>query len=604
MKIIFTLFVSILFVCDGNAQPGTLDNSFGDAGKVLDTTYTGNEAKNLIQPDGKIVIAAAQGSYIKNGEILYNGLLARYNQDGSLDTEFGDDGKAICNFGDTKFLKLIHAIALQQNGKIVIAGQYAYTRDDSRIMTARFSADGSLDETFGNNGFTVIKLSKTDMPRDMVLLSDDRIVVTGDITNGDNDVYRSFIACFTPDGLPDKKFGENGVTIIELDTAMDINAIAVTKEDKIILGGQYSIFNKTILLRYDDKGIMDKSFGADGVAEISFPLNEGLSSPTITDIGVAPDNKIFTGGGITAHSNPYSSFLVSCFLENGMPDDNFGINGYVITEYNANARAKTIALQRDGKLLAGGNYASSKDSYITLVRYNQAGLIDSSFGENGIVNTRFYGSDLGTSLSLQNDGKIVFAGSSIDEMSVETPSRICIARYNNDDKTRKQIIITKIRRWIQHHNGFTWDANSNISNYVIQRSYDGIHFSSIARINAGNSSNYTYHDASPLNGTNYYRLQTTSISGAVANSNVIAVTNSDIKISPNPAQNILHIEGLSSSSKTKITVVDLNGNVASSWQLSANSSSYNLNIAALKPGNYWLKLEVNGEVVSKQFVKE
>jgi len=44
--------------------------------------------------------------------------------------------------------------------------------------------------------------------------------------------------------------------------------------------------------------------------------------------------------------------------------------------------------------------------------------------------------------------------------------------------------------------------------------------------------------------------------------------------------------------------------VAISLRLTANSSSYNLNIAALKPGNYWIKLEVNGEEVTKQFVKE
>jgi hypothetical protein len=66
----------------------------------------------------------------------------------------------------------------------------------------------------------------------------------------------------------------------------------------------------------------------------------------------------------------------------------------------------------------------------------------------------------------------------------------------------------------------------------------------------------------------------------------------------------LHIEDLPSSNKTKITVVGLSGNVACGLQLKANSSSYNLNIASLKPGNYWLKLEVNGEVVTKQFVKE
>jgi hypothetical protein len=96
------------------------------------------------------------------------------------------------------------------------------------------------------------------------------------------------------------------------------------------------------------------------------------------------------------------------------------------------------------------------------------------------------------------------------------------------------------------------------------------------------------------------------VDDAVAISNIIAINSEPlaISLSPNHVRNVLRIEGLSSLSKTKITIVDLTGNVAISLQLTANSPSYNLDIAALKPGNYWLKVEVNGEVVTKQFVKE
>jgi hypothetical protein len=65
----------------------------------------------------------------------------------------------------------------------------------------------------------------------------------------------------------------------------------------------------------------------------------------------------------------------------------------------------------------------------------------------------------------------------------------------------------------------------------------------------------------------------------------------------------LHVQGLSST-QTRLTVVDFNGNVALSVQPSAFSASYNLNIASLHAGNYLLKIEVNGAVVTKQFVKE
>jgi len=193
---------------------------------------------------------------------------------------------------------------------------------------------------------------------------------------------------------------------------------------------------------------------------------------------------------------------------------------------------------------------------------------------------------------------------------------LTLARYNND-LSKKQIIVTKIKKWLQHHNGIVWDNVTGVKSYTVQRSADGVRWATVYRlpitansqssiINSPLSTVNYYNDASPLPGTNYYRLQTTSMDGAVAYSNVIAISGqqSEISISPNPAKNVLRIEGLSSSNKTKITVVDLVGNVACSVQLKANSSSYNLNIATLKPGNYWLKLEVNGAVITKQFVKE
>ncbi len=63
----------------------------------------------------------------------------------------------------------------------------------------------------------------------------------------------------------------------------------------------------------------------------------------------------------------------------------------------------------------------------------------------------------------------------------------------------------------------------------------------------------------------------------------------------------MHIKGLLSD-KTKLTVVDFSGNIK--LQAAANNTSYNLNIALLKTGNYLLKIESDGEVVTKKFVKE
>ncbi|MBV9960882.1 MAG: T9SS type A sorting domain-containing protein [Parafilimonas sp.] len=470
----------------------------------------------------------------------------------------------------------------------------------------RVNADGTLDNNFGDKGLALTSIAQSlTIGRAMILFSDGRILVTGDVYNGINDNNRSFIACYKPDGSLDEDFGDKGIVIIELNDPMDINAIAATSENKIILGGNYKTYYKNILLRYNNDGTIDKTFGTNGLAEMSFPKN--ISTPTIKDIAITSDNKIVTAGyGYFISNN--SAIMVSRFSEIGVPDSSFGTNAYTITKYDGgNAYANSIAVQPNGKIIAGGYFNFKETGLFTIARYTASGLIDSSFGSNGIVNTFFYGDDIGSSVVLQKDGKIVLSGYGVIDSLAEYKPRVCIARYNNDDKSKQQIIITKIRRWLQHHNGFTWDANSSIRNYVVQRSYDGIHFSSIARVNSSNNSNYTYQDQTPLKGTNYYRLQTASISGAVAYSNVIAVSDENVLnvfLSPNPATNNLQIQGLPSNQNINVTVVDVTGNIAISQQLKANSlPNYNLNIAALKTGNYLLKIEVNNNVVYKRICK-
>ncbi len=167
------------------------------------------------------------------------------------------------------------------------------------------------------------------------------------------------------------------------------------------------------------------------------------------------------------------------------------------------------------------------------MRFTSIGNIDSTFGDNGIQTTQTIKSHSAISSSvLQKNGEILCGGSS-GETDI-------LARYNNDDKSKKQIIIQKIKHYIQTHN----DAQATTLNNVF--------------------------------------------------------------IYPNPAQNILHVEGLSANAK--LTVVDFAGNIIVSRELSpvppntgVVSYGYDLNVSSLHAGNYLLKIEVNGEVVTKQF---
>ncbi len=231
--------------------------------------------------------------------------------------------------------------------------------------------------------------------------------------------------------------------------------------------------------------------------------------------------------------------LLRC-LPDGSLDESFATAGIFKEYFPTQSELSSVVLQKDGKIITYGamNYVYPYEGHCLLQRFTTEGLPDSTFGTNGYTFTTFDSSEGAYSVFITKDEKIIAGGAS-HALIIKAPSDVAIAfaRYNNDNKTKRQIIIQKIKHYIQTHN----DAQ--------------------------------------------------------------ATTLYNVSLYPNPAQNILHVEGLSLT-QTKLTVVDFAGNIAISQQLSANSQYYNLNIASLHAGNYLLKIETNGEVVTKQFVKE
>jgi len=438
-----------------------------------------------------------------------------------------------------------------------------------------------------------------------------------------------------PDGLLDSTFGENGLVSKNFGKPPKINAIQLQPDGKILVGGGMS--GDFFLTRYNANGTIDENFGNEGYVLTSF--SQGVAA--MNSIAIEPNGKILAAGVTQFESafaqytmdgsldekntttfNVASSYVNSIAIEDdgsfvvtglagklfeggtvvakfksiGVVDSSFGTNGNVFVHFGT---ANSVYLQ-DNKIIVAGTGSDTDTPKFMVFRLQLNGMFDSSFGTNGIAFANFGDGYIPVDFKgfPDNTGKIILTGNASGDLY--NGHTILLARFNNDE-SRKQILITKIRKWIQHHNGIEWDYNKNISNYIVQRSYDGIHFSSITRITASNHSNYTYADPAPLPGNNYYRLQATSLNGTVNYSNILAVANSDIKISPNPATNSLHIEGLSNQ-KVQLSVVDFSGSIK--LQTMVNSSTYTLNIASLKPGNYLLKIKSQGYVISKGFVKE
>ena len=157
---------------------GTPDTGFGTAGKV-NTDFAGfDDLANVvtIQPDGKIVAAGAAAS-TSAASVSFDFGLARYNSNGTLDASFGRGGKTTTDFAG--FADNPSAIALQGDGKIIVAGQ-ASANVAGDFALARYNTDGTLDGTFGTGGKAMTDFAGgDDRPTTVALQADGKIIAAG-----------------------------------------------------------------------------------------------------------------------------------------------------------------------------------------------------------------------------------------------------------------------------------------------------------------------------------------------------------------------------------------------------------------------------------------
>ncbi|MBS1747235.1 MAG: hypothetical protein JST21_13780, partial [Bacteroidetes bacterium] len=530
------LFVFSLIPFALMSQPGTLDKSFGDNGISLDANIVGVINKVGLQSDGKIIAAGSGGK-----DVPSTFLFERYNTDGSIDSSFGVNGHA----GSINEMSQVFAISIQSDDGFIAMGHPSY-----KVGLARYKKDGELDSSFGVNGVVITSVSShANSASDMMVQPDGKIVVCGYIINDPNEARQLFLIRYLPNGSLDNSFGDGGVVIVgqpDGDKSLaTVNALALLSNGQIVV----SLTNaKSTVYRFNPDGSQDKIFGNNGSAFFQ-SKDDAVNGLNATGLIVQPDGKIIGCGSALIKKNSSDEYMAAARINaDGSIDSSFGNNGIQHIIFGQDySKGTAILLQKDGKIVLSG---WSHDDFTTyanfaLTRLNTDGNIDSSFGENGKTVTTISTYTTSTSSVLQNDGKIILGGTA--------GSNFALARYNND-LTKKQIIFAKIRRWWQHHNGIMWDNVPGIKNYAIQRSGDGAHWSTVysASINhsplTSNNSQLTinnsplsihnyYNDATPLSGDNYYRLQTTSVTGAVNYSNVIAINNTSIKISPNPAKN-------------------------------------------------------------------
>ncbi len=407
------LLLVFFLSADFRAAPGDLDATFGIGGKVV-PPYLEFGGDVAVQADGKIVVVGDNA-----------GVLARYNIAGLLDTSFGNDGIAINYF---PVVGPASAIAIQADGKIVVAGSACTFGSICDFGIVRYNTDGSPDTSFDGDGSVIVDMGNYDFINDLAIQPDGKIVVVGGSGIAGSRIFSFAAARLNSDGSLDVSFGGDGRVITSLRSfsfadSGGASGVILQPDGKIVAVGSSGGSNSTndfALVRYNTDGSLDASFDGDGkviTAVSSF-------GDVATDVAVQADGRIVAAGYA-----PNLAVLVR-YTANGSLDASFDGDGIVRTDIGTYDFFSSVAIQSDGKIVAGGY-----NSEFVVARYKPEGSLDTTFGGDGIVSTNFdiygyLGSYGGVSgLAIQPDGKIIVVGSwgADGEYSYSV-----VARYSGD----------------------------------------------------------------------------------------------------------------------------------------------------------------------------
>lgn len=370
--------LQLLLVSVSLAAPGALDSTFNGSGVV---TYSGQATANetaravAVQPDGKLVAVG----YVYNG-IDKDVLVTRYNSDGSVDEDFGDDGSFTFNGG---FDDSASGVAIQAGGRIVVGAQ-------SYNGATYYIAGWGLTSSYCN--------ALTAQP-------DGKILVAGRTRDvGENE--DTLLLRLNADGTVDTGFGFDGIVSYDgFSIYESATAVAVQSDGKIVVAG-HSLFGMTydvLLIRYDSTGALDPSFGGTGVIRY-----DGGSEDYSTGVAVDAGGKVYVSA--YSYNGTDNDTLVLRYNDDGTPDAGFGTAGIVRNNSGRADVARGLALQGDGKVLVAGTRNNGTDDDLVLFRYAANGSADASFGTAGSLTYSSGRSEQPYALALQADGKIIVAG--------------------------------------------------------------------------------------------------------------------------------------------------------------------------------------------------
>lgn len=444
------------------AGAGSVDTHFGDNGVVF--TPFNSEARNdfvgvVLQSDGKFLAAeaihqvAGEDSRVvrynpdgsedatfasrlldhfmasaialqNDGAVLVAGTrvdgdptameIIRLISNGEIDTTFGSAGKVVADFGGAA---TGNAMALQVDGKIVVIGSVTNTH----LGLIRLNTDGSFDATFDSDGTALMSSFTMPNARAIVIQPDGKILAGGSASSSTVDFL---VVRVNSDGTLDSTFGNAGLLDLDFDSLNNfLYALALDSQGKILMAGwSGSVCNSFAVARANSDGTMDASFDGDGKVVVAV----GCGNDTAYSILAQSDGRILALGG------GWGKFDAVSLMPDGVLDSTFNGSGILSTTIGGFAGQFMSACRLpDSRILAAGAILHPVDSDGMVTVFDSAGVIDTSFGENGLVmrGDPGPGTDLLTDVHYLNDNKILSVGAGYGTSGLAS---IVLARYGLD----------------------------------------------------------------------------------------------------------------------------------------------------------------------------
>jgi uncharacterized delta-60 repeat protein len=354
---------------------GSLDRSFNNSGRVLyNNSYLSFATDVAIQAeDGKIVVAGFRSPKERN---WYDVILLRYNSNGTLDTSFNGGVGEVVFDNNVSFdgVNTIASLALQNDGKILLATHNIEPNSAKSLMLLRFNESGSLDETFGNQGIVKYYTYGQDpFPTDTIIgkrvkiTPDDKIAVLIQAHPCTVVLKYNSVGVLDPESAPFSGY----LTPQGYLTGAIPHGMEIQQDGKIVVVGDTNI--SPFVMRYTSEGNLDPDFG-EGTGAVYFSYRDQFGYPddpvrssSARNVAIQPDGSILLVGSCPMdHNGDRLSDDVDVFLARYAPDGtidaSFGVNGVVTFDGGQNSDlasdgdfGEAVVVQPDGKIIVVGS---------------------------------------------------------------------------------------------------------------------------------------------------------------------------------------------------------------------------------------------------------